>query len=99
MTKGGMYGKVFELNDKDSTCVIETQAGKIKFDRAAISMDMSQSLNNQLLNLIRLVIISSYFTNFTNYFYSTHHTILRVHIHTAHESCVRLQIYLDKVIP
>ena len=46
VTKGGMYGKIFELNDKDSTCVIETQAGKIKFDRAAISMDMSQKLNN-----------------------------------------------------
>ena len=45
MTKSGMYGKVFELNDKDNTCVIETQAGKIKFDRAAISMDMSQKLN------------------------------------------------------
>jgi len=45
VTKSGMYGKVFELNDKDNTCVIETQAGKIKFDRAAISMDMSQNLN------------------------------------------------------
>ena len=45
VTKSGMYGKVFELNDKDNTCVIETQAGKIKFDRAAISMDMSQKLN------------------------------------------------------
>ena len=45
VTKSGMYGKVFELNDKDNTCVIETQAGKIKFDRAAISMDYSQKLN------------------------------------------------------
>ena len=45
VTKSGMYGKVFELNDKDNSCVIETQAGKIKFDRAAISMDMSEKLN------------------------------------------------------
>ena len=45
VTKSGMYGKVFELNDKDNTCVIETQAGKIEFDRAAISMDYSQKLN------------------------------------------------------
>ena len=40
-----MHGKIAELNDKDNSCVIETQAGKIKFDRSAISMDMSQKLN------------------------------------------------------
>ena len=45
ITKSGMHGKIAELNDKDNTCVIETQAGKIKFDRSAISMDMSQKLN------------------------------------------------------
>ncbi|MDB9712304.1 preprotein translocase subunit YajC [Flavobacteriaceae bacterium] len=45
LTKSGMYGKIFELNDKDNSCVIETPAGKIKFDRDAISMDMSQKLN------------------------------------------------------
>jgi len=41
ITKSGMHGKVIELNDKDSSCVIETMAGKIKFDRSAISMEMS----------------------------------------------------------
>ncbi len=45
ITKSGMHGKVVELNDKDSSCVIETLAGKIKFDRSAISMEMSQKLN------------------------------------------------------
>ena len=45
VTKSGLHGKVVELNDKDNSCVIETQAGKIKFDRSAISMDMSQKLN------------------------------------------------------
>jgi len=44
ITKSGMHGKIAELNDKDNSCVIETQAGKIKFDRSAISMDMSQKL-------------------------------------------------------
>ena len=34
ITKSGMHGKVAELNDKDASCVIETQAGKIKFDRS-----------------------------------------------------------------
>tara|TARA_R100001369_G_scaffold84494_1_gene117424 strand:+ start:603 stop:893 length:291 start_codon:yes stop_codon:yes gene_type:complete len=45
ITKSGMHGKVIELNDKDSSCVIETLAGKIKFDRSAISMEMSSKLN------------------------------------------------------
>ena len=40
-----MHGKVTELNDKDSSCIIETLAGKIKFDRSAISMEMTQKLN------------------------------------------------------
>ena len=45
ITKSGMHGKVAELNDKDNSCVIETLAGKIKFDRSAISMEMSNKLN------------------------------------------------------
>lgn len=45
ITKSGMHGKVAELNDKDNSCVIETSAGKIKFDRSAISMEMSNKLN------------------------------------------------------
>ena len=45
ITKSGMHGKIVELNDKDNSCVIETLAGKIKFDRSAISMEMSQKLN------------------------------------------------------
>ena len=45
ITKSGMHGKVIELNEKDHTCVIETLAGKIKFDRSAISMEMSNKLN------------------------------------------------------
>ena len=44
ITKSGMHGKVVELNDKDSSCVIETMSGKIKFDRSAISMEMSNKL-------------------------------------------------------
>lgn len=44
ITKSGMYGKIIELNDKDNSCVIETLAGKIKFDRSALSMEMSTKL-------------------------------------------------------
>ncbi len=45
ITKSGLHGKVGELNDKDNSCVIETMAGKLKFDRSAISMEMSRKLN------------------------------------------------------
>ena len=45
ITKSGMHGKVIDLNDKDSSCIIETMSGKIKFDRSSISMEMSKKLN------------------------------------------------------
>jgi preprotein translocase subunit YajC len=45
VTKSGMYGKIASLNDKDNSCVIETLAGKIKFDRAAISMESSKKIS------------------------------------------------------
>ncbi|MBT8305763.1 MAG: preprotein translocase subunit YajC [Maribacter sp.] len=45
ITKSGLHGKILDLNDKDSSCVIETMAGKLKFDRSAISMEMSKKLN------------------------------------------------------
>ena len=45
ITKSGMYGKVMEVSEKDNSCVLETMAGKLKFDRSAISMEMSKKLN------------------------------------------------------
>ena len=45
ITKSGMYGKVVDINDKDFSCVIETMAGRIKFDRSAISMELSKKLS------------------------------------------------------
>ena len=44
ITKSGLHGKIVDLNDKDFSCVIETMAGKLKFDRSAISMEMSKKL-------------------------------------------------------
>ena len=44
VTKSGMYGKVVDLNEKDFSCIIETMAGRIKFDRSAISMELSKKL-------------------------------------------------------
>jgi preprotein translocase subunit YajC len=44
ITKSGLHGKVVDINDKDLSCVLETMAGKLKFDRSAISMEMSKKL-------------------------------------------------------
>ena len=44
ITKSGMHAKLLELND-DGTCVLETSAGKMKYERSAISMEMSNKLN------------------------------------------------------
>jgi len=45
ITKSGLHGKIMDLNDKDFSCILETMAGKLKFDRSAISMEMSRKLN------------------------------------------------------
>lgn len=45
VTKSGLHGKILEINTKDNTCVVETLSGKLKFERSAISMEMSNSLN------------------------------------------------------
>lgn len=43
VTKSGIHGKIAEL--AETTIVIETMAGKLKMERSAISMEMSQKLN------------------------------------------------------
>ena len=45
ITKSGMHGKITALNDKDNSCVVETLAGKIKFERSALSIELTQKLN------------------------------------------------------
>ena len=44
VTKSGLHGKVLDLND-DGTCIIESGAGKMKYERSAISMELSKKLN------------------------------------------------------
>jgi preprotein translocase subunit YajC len=45
VTSSGIHGKIVEINDKDNTLMIETNAGKIKFERSAISMELSNKKN------------------------------------------------------
>ena len=44
VTKSGLHCRVSELS-KNGTCVLETMAGKIRFEISAISMEMSQKAN------------------------------------------------------
>lgn len=45
ITSSGIHGKIVELNETEGTVVIETSAGKIKFERSSISMELSKKLN------------------------------------------------------
>ena len=42
VTSSGIHGKLVDVNDKDATVTIETGAGKIKFEQAAISVELSK---------------------------------------------------------
>jgi preprotein translocase subunit YajC len=46
VTKSGLHAKVLELTD-DQTCILESGAGKMKFERSAISMELSQKLKSK----------------------------------------------------
>ena len=43
VTKSGIHGKIADLTD--SAVIIETMAGKIKFERSAISAELTQKVN------------------------------------------------------
>lgn len=47
VTKSGMHGKLLDIND-DGTCIIETGAGKVKFERSALSMEMTNKLKTSV---------------------------------------------------
>ena len=42
ITNGGIHGKVVDIINGDNTVIIETGAGRIKFERAAISRELSK---------------------------------------------------------
>lgn len=48
ITKSGLHAKIFDLNNKDNTCIIETQSGKLKIERSALSLEMSTKLNKKV---------------------------------------------------
>ncbi|CAM1333691.1 preprotein translocase subunit YajC [Tenacibaculum aestuariivivum] len=48
VTSSGIHGKIVEINDNDNTITIETGAGKIKFERSAISMELSKKYSTDV---------------------------------------------------
>ena len=47
VTKSGLHGKIVEIKDGSDSCVIETMAGKIRYEVSAISHEMSAKLNTK----------------------------------------------------
>ena len=45
ITKSGIHARVIEFDNKNNTCVVETMEGKLKIEKAAISLEMSGKLN------------------------------------------------------
>jgi len=42
ITASGIHGRIVEVNSSDNTVTLETGAGKIKFERSSISMELSK---------------------------------------------------------
>tara|TARA_B100000989_G_C19461910_1_gene436614 strand:+ start:877 stop:1146 length:270 start_codon:yes stop_codon:yes gene_type:complete len=46
ITKSGVHARINEFEEKNTTCVIETMAGKLKIEKSAISLELSSNLNS-----------------------------------------------------
>ncbi len=49
VTTSGIHGKVNQVNEEKGTILLETGAGKITFERSAISVELSKKLNPTLI--------------------------------------------------
>ena len=45
ITKSGLHGRIAEVSEKNDAVILETTAGKLMFDRSAISLELSKKLN------------------------------------------------------
>ena len=41
VTNAGIHGKIVSVNNEKNTCVVETMAGKIQFEKSAISAELT----------------------------------------------------------
>ena len=44
ITKSGVHARINEFDEKNTTCVIDTMAGKLKIEKSAISLELSSNL-------------------------------------------------------
>ena len=47
VTKSGLHGKIVEIKEGNDSCVIQTMAGKIRYEVSAISLEMSSKINKK----------------------------------------------------
>ena len=47
VTKSGLHGKIVEIKDGSDTCILETMAGKIRYEISAVSHEMSLKINKK----------------------------------------------------
>ncbi len=47
VTKSGLHGKIVEIKEGSDSCIIQTMAGKIRYEISAISLDLSAKVNNK----------------------------------------------------
>lgn len=43
ITKSGLHGKILDLNE--TTVILESGAGKLKYERSALSLELTKKLN------------------------------------------------------
>ena len=47
VTKSGLHGKIVEIKEGSDSCVIQTMAGKIRYETSAISLELSSKINKK----------------------------------------------------
>ena len=46
ITKSGVHARTNEFDQKNTTCVVDTMAGKLKIEKSAISLELSSNLKS-----------------------------------------------------
>ena len=46
-TKSGLHGKIVEIKEGNDSCLIQTMAGKVRYEISAISLELSSKINKK----------------------------------------------------
>ena len=44
VTKSGLHGKIVEIKEGNDSCIIQTMAGKVRYEISAISLELSSKI-------------------------------------------------------